>query len=209
MQPRSPEGRGAAPAANPARPGEKAAEIASRIEQLNAALQGYEKKRAISPAEMKEIEAFRQQLKAEIIALAHELGADRQTEKQPPREVLKLRKELEHAIKEVEQYKARADDRLSAQRALAEAEKARAQAAEAKAKDALKGRARDKKSAEQQRSLTETYQSTPQLKSVEDRLNALAKEMEALRKEIHDLAGRPERESPAVPRTPPKPPARP
>jgi beta-lactamase regulating signal transducer with metallopeptidase domain len=217
LQGPSPEGRGAARVPTPARPGQQLGDTA-RLEQLRGVLeqyqQQYERRKAASPREAKEIESTLERLKAEISSLERERGARGQPEARPLPEVQKARQELERAIKELEQYRARAEEQMKAHREMAEAERARAEAEAAKARDALKKQisaakeeaeakdalkrrilAAEKEAAEKQRFLERGLQGqarpdqpTPQLKAIEDRLNALTKEMEALRKEIRDLA---------------------
>ncbi len=220
LQPPSREGRGAAPNPTRARLGEKA-DHAILLGHLKEALRLYEqeyKSRRVNPlADTQEIEHILHQLRDEINALEGKRGGRGQPETKPLLDV------LEHAVKALEQYKARAEDQQRAQRALSEVEKARALTKELKAKEAAKARALEKKAADEQldrtlnkaRAFIERKQeATPQLKAMEDRLNALAKEMEALHKEIRDLAKRvgpsPDEKPKTPPKyTPPKPPAKP
>ncbi len=212
----SPDGRDAAPAPTLPRPGRRPGDTA-RIEQLRDMLQQYEKRRAASPKDAKEIESILEQLRTEISRLEGARGNGGQAEIKPSPEVEKLRLELERVIKELEQYRRKADEQMRMRRQMAEAERLRAEAEEAKARDALKGHIlTEKKAAEQQRFLERglgearsdqpKQPPTPQLKAIEDRLNALTREMEALRKEIRDLAvrsGRTPGDKPApTPKTP-------
>ena len=141
LQGPSPERRGTLPVPTPARPGE-GAHSAARLEQLREALQKheqqYERRRATSPKEAKEMESILEQLRAEISRLEGERGARGQPEARPLPEVQKARQELERAIKELEQHRVRAEEQLKAQRDMAEAERARAEEEAAKARDALK-----------------------------------------------------------------------